>query len=344
MSTSGWLAIAAFSLGASLGDAHATAQSFAYARSLASVLEADTTVIDARPVATCRERSLAGARCIAADELLGPHRRLPAARDLLWLLGTAGLTGSESVLVVGQEPTGRDFVAAMLYLAGQHRVRILAEPIERVLAHPGVATGPGRERAFVREKVFEAPMRDQLLILRDELRGELRDASRAARPAPALVDGRRDGEYWGETVRAVRTGHLPGAISLPAAQLRAGLAVAGGPAPLLPPGEVVAYAHDAYEGMAYFALLAAGHGVAARLYAEGWAEWASDGTLPVDAAGHPERAAIDRDAGRRADTVARDRPEWLPWPPAPAMVAAALALLLAAFAGGWWVSSRRTAR
>lgn len=337
MPLAGWLAIAALSLGAALGDALAAPpRSFGYERSFATALEADTVVIDTRALAKCRERSLAGARCIAADELLGPQRRLPAARDLLWLFGTAGLSGAESVLVVGQETMSRDFVAAMLYLAGQRRVRILSEPIERVLADRSVATGAGRERGVVREKVFEAPMRDELLVLRDELR--------AMRPAPVLLDGRSAQEYWGETARATRTGHLPAAISLPAPQLRAALAADPAQAPLLPSGEVVAYAHDAFEGIAYFALLAAGHGVFARLYAEGWAEWASDGALPIDAAGHPDRAASGRDAGREIDAVGHDRRAPLAWPIAAALLLAALSLLLAAFAGGWWASARKAAR
>ncbi len=312
------------------------ADDFAYVRSLADAAGSDTVVVDARALADCRERSLAGARCLPADELLGPRRRLPSARDLLWLLGTAGLNGSETVMVVGQDAIARDFVAGVLHVAGQRRVLILTQPVARVLAG-GAAAGAGRERSMVREAVFEAPMRDGLLVLRDELR--------AMRPAPALLDGRSDAEYWGETPRVARTGHLPGAISLPAVQLRASLEAAGGRDAVVPEGRPVAYAHDAYEGFAYLSLLVAGHGVAARLYAEGWSEWATDGSLPADAVGYPEQGARRAGSAPAASTApAAGTTAAVAWPPREALAAIASALALAAFAAGWWLSARRSPR
>jgi len=296
---------------------------FAYVRSAPK--EDGVVVVDTRPLADCRAKSLAGARCLPADDFLGPHRRLPDARDILWLLGTAGLSGGETVLVVGQDPTARDFVAGLLWLAGQRSVQVLALPVAHVL--DGNAA-PGRERGMIREAVFEAPMRDGALVLRDELR--------AMRPAPMLLDGRPEGEYWGEAARTARTGHLPGAVSLPALRLRSSTDPASA-TPLLPEASAhspVAYAHDAYEGLAYLTLLVAGHGVGARLYAEGFAEWAADGSLPLDAAGYPERA------------VPAAAP--LASPPSGAtssvaLLAATVALTLAAFASGFWFARRRAA-
>jgi thiosulfate/3-mercaptopyruvate sulfurtransferase len=293
------------------------AEDFAYVRALLP----DAVVIDARPLAACREKSLAGARCLPAADFLGPHNRLPSARDILWLLGTAGLSGEETVLVVGDNPSARDFVAGLLWVAGQRRVQVLAQPFGRL--PEGVAAGPGRERGMVRETVFTAPMRDGLLLLRDELR--------AQRPTPLLLDGRTEGEYWGETVRAARGGHLPGAVSLPALRLRAALE-AGDVRPVLPDGRPVAYAHDAYEGLAYLTLLVAGHGVAARLYAEGWAEWAADGALPADAVSYPERTPPAADKSRSPqDGGARS----------PALLAVTLALVATAFLAGWYLRGRR---
>lgn len=295
------------------------AQDFAYVRAA----EPGAVVVDARPLAACREKSLVGARCLPAADFLGPHRRLPSARDILWLLGTAGLSGEEAVLVVGQDAVARDFVAGLLYVAGQRSVRVLAEPVGRALEQGAAA--PGRERGMIREAVFAAPMRDGLLVLRDELR--------ALRPSPPLLDGRTENEYWGETVRAARGGHLPGAVSLPALQLRMALDPSV-KRPVLPEGSPVAYAHDAYEGLAYLTLLIAGHNVPVRLYAEGWAEWAADGGLPADAVSHPERTQpVEAKSQSPQDGAARQG----------AMLAAALALALAVFAFGWWAAKRRTA-
>lgn len=290
------------------------AEDFAYVRAA----EPGAVAIDTRPLADCREKSLAGARCLPAADFLGPHNRLPSARDLLWLLGTAGLSGEETVLVVGQEAVARDFVAGLLHVAGQRSVRVLTEPVGRLLEQ-GAAAGPGRERGMIREAVFAAPMRDDLLLLRDELRDELR-ASKAT-----LLDGRAENEYWGETVRAARGGHLPGAVSLPALQLR------GAQNPVLPEGNLVAYAHDALEGFAYLTLLRAGHGVAAKLYAEGWVEWAADGALPADSVSYPDRAQpaaeksqSPQDGGTRS----------------PALLAVTLVLVATAFIAGWFARRR----
>ena len=297
-----------------------SAEDFAYVRAA----EAGAVVVDARPLAACREKSLAGARCLPAADFLGPHNRLPSARDLLWLLGTAGLSGEEAVLVVGQDAVARDFVAGLLHVAGQRSVRVLTEPVGRLLEQ-GAAAGAGRERGMIREAVFAAPMRDGLLLLRDELR--------ALRPQPLLLDGRTENEYWGETARAARAGHLPGAVSLPALRLRAALGPAAAK-PVLPEGAAVAYAHDAYEGLAYLTLLIAGHQAPARLYAEGWAEWAADGALPADAVAHPDRAQpAEAKSQSPQDGGARQN----------AMLFAALALILAAFGLGWWAAKGRTA-
>lgn len=296
------------------------AEDFAYVRAVADAPGA--VVVDARPLAACREKSLVGARCLPAADFLGPHNRLPNARDLLWLLGTAGLSGSESVLVVGQDAVTRDFVAGLLHVAGQRRVRVLAEPVGRLLAGGG-DNSAGRERGMVREAVYEAPMRDDLLVLRDELRAQ-------RWPHSLLLDGRTPEEYWGETARAARTGHLPGAVSLPAAQLRAALDPAAA-RPVLPGREAVAYAHDPLEGFAYLTLLRAGHGVAAKLYAEGWAEWAVDGALPADSVSYPERAQPAAEKSQSPqDGGARS----------PALLAVTLVLVATAFAAGWFARRR----
>jgi len=162
----------------------------------------------------------------------------------------------------------------------------------------------------------------------------LRDEMRALRPMPALLDGRTNAEYWGETARAARSGHLPGAISLPALQLRAALGVAAESKPVLPQGKAVAYAHDPFEGMAYLTLLSAGYGVPVRLYAEGWAEWAADGALPADAVAYPDRNETRFDE-RQSAPVSQ--------PLQGATIVAALALALTAFVGGWILARRKSA-
>jgi len=264
---------------------------FTYVRAVPT--DAGTVIVDTRAADACRTTSLEGARCLPSADFLAPQGRVPDERNLLWLLGTAGLSGDEHILIVGEDAVARDFVAGILHVAGQRDVRVLTEPVSRLLAS-GAKAAPGRERASIREAVYTAPMRDDLVVLRSELV--------AARPWPVVLDGRTDREYWGESARAMRTGHLPGAVGLPAARLRSALDPASA-RPLLPESSgtaPIAYAHDAYDGLAYLTLLVAGHGVRARLYIEGWSEWAADGSLPADAVGYPDHA---RDSARASGST-----------------------------------------
>ncbi len=139
---------------------------------------AGETVIDTRPLDACRRASLPGARCLPPAELLGPDRRLPGERDLLWLFGTLGLSGEEAVLVAGDTASGRDFIAGLLYLSGQRSVRVLDRPLTPLLAARTDAA-PGTTRGLVREAVFTAPMRDALWIVRAEELAGAADADAA---------------------------------------------------------------------------------------------------------------------------------------------------------------------
>ena len=303
------------------------AQSLTYVPDAAPVLAAGAVAVDTRALEACAAKSIQGARCLPAAAFLGPHRRLADFREILWLLGAAGLDGGEPVLVAGDAPQARDFVAGVLYLAGQKRVSILTRSLSQGAGLPADALGPGSERAMTREKVFQAPLRDHLIVLRGELAGLIGDG------APGLLDGRSEKEYWGATVRGPRGGHVPGAQHLPAAGLRAGLAAANALVPRLP--NPIAYGHDPVEGIAYFTLLTAGAGVGPRVYIGGWAEWAAHTALPADSVTYPDRAPGKQAAPAAATRAARAAHAW-PW-------LAAAALLGAAVTGGAFYFGRRRA-
>ncbi len=312
------IGLVAFAL---LVRAAAANDSFFYTDTSSLLLKEGVAVVDSRAIEVCQKRSFEGARCLSPATFLGPHRRLAALPDILWVLGAAGLTGEETAMVVGDEPTARDFVAGLLYLVGQRRVAILRAPVGQGVEPSSGSFGPGMARGMTREKVFQTPVRDDLWILRRELAAWL-----AGDSPPMLLDGRGESEFWGETVRAARGGHLPGGESLPASVVRAALArneVIGSLA-----GEPVAYAHDVVEGIAFFALLRAGAGVSARVYPGGWAEWAADGSLPADAATYPDRAG--------SMAVAAPSPMTPAWP-----VFLAVALLGGALAAGGFYLGRR---
>ncbi|MBT3361957.1 MAG: hypothetical protein HN403_20225, partial [Rhodospirillales bacterium] len=233
-------------------------------------------VLDTRRGEACEKQSLAGARCLSAQAFLGPHERLAGFANIAWVLGSAGLSGAESVLVVGDVPQQRDFVAGLLYLMGQSQVSVLT----RGMKTTGASSGPGQGRAMVRTAVWQAQARSNTLVFKNELRDML-----ASQPAPVLLDGRSEKAYWGETVAAARGGHLPGADHLPADSLRADIARgrALGPAAK----DAVVYGRHAVDGIAFMTLIVAGTGTPVRAYPGGWAEWASDGGLPADAETFP---------------------------------------------------------
>jgi len=240
------------------------------------------TVVDARAPAACLAKSVRGAHCLPAADFLGPHGRLASFRQIFWLLGTAGLSGREHVLVVGDDPVERDFVAGMLYLSGQRKVSILTRAVSQGAGLAPDALGPGRPRAMLRNPIYQGTVRGDDIVLRTELARML-----AARNAPAMLDGRGEAEYWGEHIRAWRGGHVPGAQSLPMGAARRELV--GGHLDLPAGRSFVVYGHDAFESVAYFTLLRAA-GTDARVLLGGWAGWANHPDLPVVSETYPDRA------------------------------------------------------
>lgn len=127
-------------------------------------LAADGILVDSRPLSDCLVASAPGARCLPAEEFFGPDGRLANFRDILWLLGTAGLDGNEAIAIFDDGGSVKDVVGAITYLAGQRSVTI-------VTSAPRAMTAAGRERATTRERVYQAPMRDDLIVLPHETAG-----------------------------------------------------------------------------------------------------------------------------------------------------------------------------
>jgi thiosulfate/3-mercaptopyruvate sulfurtransferase len=306
--------ILAMSLAPGLGAA-AAPEAFAYVDGVAGF--DGITVVDARARGACVARSVRGAHCLPAADFLGPHGRLASFRQIFWLLGTAGLSGQEHVLVVGDDPTERDFVAGMLYLCGQASVSVLTAPVTQGAALPMSQLGPGTPRAMTRNPIYQATVRDDDLLLRTDLAREL-DAG----DAPPLLDGRSGAEYWGEHIRAWRGGHLPGAQSLPMDSARRELDAHGIELPK--ERTFVAYGHDAFESVAYFTLLRAGSGIPARVLVDGYADWADHPDLPLASQTYPDRQPV-----QGAALAQQPAPGFARWLPPLAMFNTAALLVLA---------------
>ena len=252
-------------------------------------------IIDAREPERCEAASLNGARCLPARDFLGPHRRLANFSGLLWLLGTVGLTGAEHVLVTGDQSTNKEFLAGVLYLAGQRKISVFTAPLKTL---PEGQMAPGTSRSKTRENVYRAAMREPRIVLRSGLAHKLQSGT-----APVLLDGRSESEYWGGRVRASRGGHLPGAQHLPASAILP--AKNASPPVHLDEGEyAIAYGHDSYESIVFLTRLVAS-GVNAKVLHEGWAGWASDGSLPADSVTYPDPGTSRQPSAVSAQTASK---------------------------------------
>jgi len=267
---------------------------------------AGTFVLDVRSEALCEKASLAGARCLPVNQVLGPNRRLPNFSGLLWLLGTVGLTGDEHVLIVGDKNNDKAFMAGLLHLAGQKKITVMTARLSD-LKTADLASGTSRSKT--REQVFQAEMRDGSLVLRNELSNAI-----SANQPLTILDARSEAEYWGRTLRTPRGGHIPGAILLAAED------------PSLT-GSVIVYGHDTVDGLSALARLVS-QGAEVKVLMDGWAGWAADGALPVDAATY---ADVSRRAQNTARTLQSDEPG------TPRLLMAAAVLIIGAFGAGYFV-------
>lgn len=157
---------------------------------------AAAVLLDARPLSACTQRSIAGTRCLPAADFFDAQGRLAPWREILWLFSTARLTGAESVAVIGETDAERLRLAALLELAGQRRVWVVAQPVAQLLA-TGWPEGTGRARDFARQHAYTAAMRETLIVLPHE-------------PRPAqLVSGREPAQTLERWAQARLKGETP---------------------------------------------------------------------------------------------------------------------------------------
>ncbi len=136
----------------------------------------EISMIDARPLQACLASSVRNALCLPASDFYSQPTGLASFRDISWAFGTAGLTGSQAVLVFADSAHDRDLVAALLHLAGQADVWLWEGRVESLKARVGQAVG--RQRGIVRSALYAAPMRDELLALPSELNALVDDGWR----------------------------------------------------------------------------------------------------------------------------------------------------------------------
>ncbi|MES2364880.1 MAG: rhodanese-like domain-containing protein [Pseudomonadota bacterium] len=282
-----------------IGNSHAADAALSYTDQASSLI-GHVTVVDARSEDACLHSTIRDAHCLPATSFLGPHGRLASFREIYWLLGTAGLSEQAHVLVVGDDPTERDFVAGMLYLCGQRKISILTVPVSRGAGLKQSQMGEGTGRGMTRNPIYQGVVREQRIVLRSELAQALATAQ-----PPSILDGRSEDEYWGERIRAMRGGHLPGAQSLPVLKARSQIAKADLQLPLR--SGAVVYANDPFESIAYFTLLRAGADADIRVFTDGWVDWANHPSLPMDSVTYPDPLVIGKLVQQPAARMSQDQ-------------------------------------
>ena len=267
-----WLTLLAFGSCLYVGSVYASELPVLEKTTDPGLINSDIT-LDTRPLSSCLQQTVAGAICLPIEDFVAPQRRLANWSGILWLLGTAQLTGNEHVLIVGEKSDRRDLLAGVLALAGQKQITTVDKPVSKIIGNTD-NTSAGTQRSTTRVNVFAAPMRSDLIALGNEMINLYSENT-------IILDGRSEAEYFGQRIRAARGGHIPGAIHYPISQLtdRASQHAVSST-------HTVAYAHDSVEGLVYFSTLLA-NGINTRLFLGGWTEWAADGALPADAASFP---------------------------------------------------------
>jgi len=240
-------------------------------------------IVDVREVSECKKSTLLSATCLSVEDLMASRQRLANFSGLLWKLGTIGLTGSEHVLVVGNNVARKDTVAGILHLAGQSKISILDLSISELTDSKSTwSFSKGIIAPSTRTQVWQRPMRSDRIVLHNEMM-QIVFAENSL-----ILDGRSDAEYWGQVVKAHRGGHIPGADSSSYTHWidSPGSNGNGTPSDVISTEQtIVVYAADTYSGISYYTRAIAA-GLTAHVYLDGWVRWAAHADLTVDAASY----------------------------------------------------------
>lgn len=205
--------------------------------------------------------------------------------QLEWVFSALGISGSETVVCYENDSGMRATrLAWALDYMGHPAVRIL---------DGGLKCAAGEK--LVTAAIPHAPVNFKGAPREDTIASRGYIVENLGRAGVQIFDVRSDEEYFGERVRSIHAGAVPGAIHRdwthsvapdgrfkPAAQMRDEFASLG----LDPHSEVIPYCQGGYRSAnAYVALRIAGY-ARVRNYLGSWGEWGNRDELPME---HPRR-------------------------------------------------------
>ncbi len=124
-------------------------------------------LLDARDLKTCQTSSVKGAKCLPANTFHSQKNQLASFYDIGWAFGTADLKETDHVLVFADKPQDRNFLAGLLFLAGQHKISTWLGKISDL--QKALGKGVGNNRGILRTHIYSGLMRDNYIAQTNEI-------------------------------------------------------------------------------------------------------------------------------------------------------------------------------
>lgn len=125
------------------------------------------TLLDARDIKVCQSSSVKGAKCLPANTFYSKNGQLASFSDIRWAFGTANIKETDNVLVFADKPQDRNFLAGLLFLAGQHKITYWKGKTSELQNLLGKASG--QSRGILRTHIYSGIMRDNYIALPNEV-------------------------------------------------------------------------------------------------------------------------------------------------------------------------------
>lgn len=134
---------------------------------IAGLPQENVQLIDVRDQQSCLDDGINMALCLPASTIKTESGEIPSFYHINWLLGTAGLDGSETLLVFSDNEFDLYLVSGVLHLAGQQEIILWSGKPGQLQQIYGA--GSGRVRGNTRHSIFAARMRDELITMPSQL-------------------------------------------------------------------------------------------------------------------------------------------------------------------------------